>query len=157
MQSWGGKLGARNPRELPGPRARPGPRTASPDQPPPPPPGTPAPRRPDPAPRNSSGAESCPAPPGRTQPGRSPPARGPGSDFAPGPVGARRGRDNAFRHPWRLGRLVQSCLLPWVCALPFYQKVQGPHSLPRIFLSLNILLIYVHLSRGELPSTSQNI
>lgn len=94
----------RGPRYLPGPRARPGPWTASPDQPRPPPPGPP--RPPGPAPPSRSEAASCQALPGPTQPGRSPPARGPGSDFAPSPT-AKRGWANASRRPRRLGGLTR--------------------------------------------------
>lgn len=75
--------GARNrePGYLPGPRARPGPRMASPDQP------RRRPRCPDSRLARPHPAALGPRSARPAQPGRSPPARGPGSDFAPGPTG----------------------------------------------------------------------
>lgn len=101
--------------DLPGPRARQGPRTASPDQP----------RPPGPAPPSRSGAASCQALPDSTQPGRSPPARGPGSDFAPGPTGVEGAGQclEATPVPGRAGTAASYLELG---ALTFCQEVWGP-------------------------------
>lgn len=139
---------SREPGYLPGPRARQGPRTASPDQPRSPPPGPP--RPPGPAPPSRSGATSCQALPGPTQPGRSPPARGPGSDFAPGPT--RQGVEGA-------GQCLEETPAPWWAgtaalyleqgALAFCQEVWGPS--PHSSLGAGVPPLSLMCVRGPTP------
>lgn len=117
----GPRARTREPGYLPGPRARPGPRTASPDQP----------RR---RPRGPHGRLAGPHPaalglrpagPGPAQPGRSPPARGPGSDFAPGPTG-RGGAGQCLEAPPAPGRAgTTASFLGWG-TLPFRREAQAP-------------------------------